>query len=75
MIYINEFISNYFEHLSNFGQLIELYAVLPPSSTIEDINLDEGTIIVATILVATSFAINYGLRKRKWRADCIHEWK
>jgi hypothetical protein len=63
MYNIHNFVLDYFKHLDSFG--IESFAMIPPSNTIEDINLDEGTIIVATIVVATSFAINYGLRKRK----------
>jgi len=83
MLYIDDFVWYYFEHLDSFGNfssdtfgpLIESFAMIPPSNTIEDINLDEGTMIVATIVIATGFAIDYGLRLRRKRANCRHEWK
>jgi hypothetical protein len=73
MLYIHNFVWYYFEHLDSFG--IELFAMIPPSNTIEDINLDEGTMILATVVIVTGFVIDYGLRLRRKRANCMHEWK
>jgi hypothetical protein len=47
--------------------------MIPPSNTIEDINLDEGTMILATVVIVTGFVIDYGLRLRRKRANCMHE--